>query len=227
MNEPTVKTGVYTDFNGEEKTFSFYTSLDASDKLAFVNTVTDLLVTENYNYIVKDLMFDFAIIEVFAIDVDTNYITESVNPLREIEKLVEETGIVSIVKLNAEDGVIEALEKAVEINVEYRTGIHRNPIVESLSNLLDSLESKLNNIDFEDLMGVAQLLTGASDQLNPESIVDAYANSDVFKQQYESLFSDMMAKNGMKSIEGGKKYSGKKTSSKKNNTSSQTSSKDN
>lgn len=195
-----VKTGVYTR-DGEDVSFNFYTSLSASDKVRFVDSVVSTIVTDDgYNYVIKDMIFDYLIVNYFT-DVDTSEISESQNNIDAIEDFLNETNVVDIVKMNISAGVIDELEKAVELNVEYKTGIHINPISSSLSNLLDTIERKVNGIDFEEMMGVAEAMSGISDELTADKILDAYAKTDIFKKNWENGSAE---KEELKVIKGGK-----------------------
>lgn len=187
-----VMTSVYTR-NGEENSFSFYTSLRASDKVTFVNSVVDMLVDVNYNSVIRDLIFDFMIINMFT-DIDTSDITkpDNQNAINMIEDLLHETNIVDVVKANVEIGLIEELNKAVDDNIEYRTGIHRNPISESLSRILDTLEKKLSNINInsEELMKVSKIFNNIQGELTMDKMIEAYTNSNMFKQKYDKMVED-------------------------------------
>ena len=182
-----VKMGVYT-FKGNESTFNFYTSLSAVDKVRFVNAVCSNVVDTNYNSIIRDLIFDFELINVFT-DVDIDYIIKSDAPLDLMEELVEETKIVAIIKANAKDGVIEELNKAVDDNIAYLTGIHKNPIVEGLSNLLNTIEKKLADIDTSEMMKAAQMITSMTGELSTDNMLDSYAKSDMFKNKYKEILA--------------------------------------
>lgn len=183
-----VKNGVYT-HNGEDISFNFYTSLSAYDKLLFVNSVTDTLVGENYNYAIKDLVFDFYIVSIFT-DVDVSYVNSSENTVNAMEDFINETNIVDIVKMNADYGVIDELKAAVEFNIEYKTGIHINPISSSLSSLLNTIEKKVEDIDLDSMVELAQSISGISGELTPEKMLDAYAKTDIFKKNWENAGSD-------------------------------------
>lgn len=182
-----VKIGAYDNIYGESVDFSFKTSLSASDKVKFVDFVSNSLLSDGgYYYVIKDIVFDFAIVYVFT-DVDVSEIMESPNSIDEIEEFLKDTTIVEIVKLNVDDGVIEELEKAVVLNIEYRTGIHGNPIAESLASLLDTIERKVEGIDLGDMMDAAQALSGISGELTPEKMLEAYANTDMFKNRHDEF----------------------------------------
>lgn len=183
------KTGVYTK-NGEEYNFNFYTSLRARDKLKFVNFVVNTLIDDNhYNSIIKPLIFDFAIIEIFT-DIDTSDIQDSNDSISLIEELLDETNIVEIVKANVDRDLINELNNAVNLNIEYRTGIHRNSLSESLSRLLDTLENKVSEIDTSSMFDMAQVISNMSGELTVDKMLEAYVKSDVFKQRYEQVFAD-------------------------------------
>lgn len=182
--EKTVKNGVYTQVeNGNKKeiAFCFSTNLSAKDKMKFVNNVTHLLVGDNYNGVIKDLIFDYEIINIFT-DVDTTYIGESADTISAIEDLVMNTNIVEIVIANMEDGLIDILHKAVDDNIQYKTGIKVNPINDSLSSLLRTFEKKINGINVEEMMNFANAVSGISGQLTPEKILDAYSKTDMFTE---------------------------------------------
>lgn len=184
------KMGIYTR-NGLEFEFNFHTSLRAVDKMRFVAGVTDLVVSDNYNSIIRDMMFNFNIISIFT-DVDISDITDPENndAINMIEDLLDETNIVEIVIANAQSGLIAELNKAVDDNIEYRTGIHKNPLTESLSNLVNTIERKLDDVDVDSMMELAQIFGGMTGELTPERMLETYEKSDLFKKNYQKMLAD-------------------------------------
>ena len=168
-----VRNGMYT-FKGTDIGFSFYTDLSAVNKVKFVNTVTNYIVDENYNEIV----------DIFT-DVDLTEIRESVDSLSKIEEFLSETKVVDIVKANMVDGLLQSLNNAVDDNIAYRTGIQRNSLSDALSNLLVTFNKKINDIDTDSLMEVAQKLNNMTGDLSADSILEAYVNSDLYKKESE------------------------------------------
>lgn len=188
-------TGAYI-CNNESIEFNFYTNLSAYDKVKFVNSVTSILVDDDdYNYIIKDMIFDFYIIDIFAIDVDTSEIKQSPHIINDIEEFLEETNIVDIIKANAEDGLIEELSKAVDLNIEHRTGIHRNILGEALTSLVGTLEKKINEFDIGGMAEVIQSFTGMTDEMTMENLIKAYTSTDVFKKNQQELGAAKEKKN--------------------------------
>lgn len=179
--------------NDETFNFNFATNLSAHDKTVFVRTVVDTLVSEySYDSIIKDMIFDFVIITLFT-DIDTSF-TKSldddgneISALIPIEQFLEETNVVDIVKVNMEVGLLGELEKAVDKSIEYRTGIHPSPLNDALASLLSTLEKKVNEIDLGSAMSMAQKFAGMTGEFTPESLVNAYMNSDVHKKNLDEI----------------------------------------
>lgn len=198
-----IKAGVYTR-NGEDVPFNFYTSLSAYNKVRFVDSVVSAIVTDDgYNYVIKDMLFDFWVVNFFT-DVDVSKIAEAENNIDAIEDFFDENNIVDIVKINIVPGIIDELEKAVEFNIEYKTGIHINPISSSLSSLLDTIERKVENIDLDSMMDIAEAMSGISGELTADKMLDAYAKTDIFKKNWENAAAD---KGSFNVVKGGKEAS--------------------
>ena len=179
MNANKTKTGVY--FYGDESyDFEFTTSLSASKKISFINSVVDTVVGNNYYTVVRDMLFDFAIIHTFT-DIDTTFVKNSDSMINTIEEFLDETNIVDIVKVNMEVGLLEELNKSVDKAIEYRTGIHPSPLNDALASLLSTFERKVEEIDLGSAMSMAQKFAGMTGELTPESLINAYMNSDTHK----------------------------------------------
>lgn len=179
-----VKMGVYIQktADGENNiSFNFFTNLSAVDKMKFVNEVTNLVLTDNYYTVIKDMIFDFVIINIFT-DIDISEISEAPNSISRIEELLETTNIVEIVKANMEEGLLFELKDAVDKNIEYRTGIHTSHISDSISKLLNTIESKISGIDTQMMVELAEKLTGISGDLTVEKLAEAYSNTDSAKK---------------------------------------------
>ena len=176
MNTNNTKTGVY--FYGDESfNFNFATSLSASKKISFINSIVDTVVDNNYYTVIRDILFDFAIIRTFT-DIDTTFVKNSDNMIDTIEEFLDETNIVDIVEANMEFGLLEELNEAVDKAIEFRTGIHPSPFNDALASLLSTLEKKVNEIDLGSAMGMAQKFMGMTEDLTPESLINAYINSE-------------------------------------------------
>lgn len=176
-----VKTGAYT-YKNESVPFNFYTELRAVDKIKFINAVCDTLIDTNYYSVIRDLVFDFQIVNVFT-DVVVPELQDSPSPISIIEEFLEDTNIVEIVKANVDKKLIAELEKAVDENIEYRTGIHKNTLEDALTSLLRTVEQKINDVDTEGMMEMAMKLNSISDELTPERMLQAYSETDMFKNR--------------------------------------------
>lgn len=181
-----MKNGVFT-YNEESYNFDFKTSLSAYDKQRFVKTVVSNVVYDNnYDVVIKDLIFDFIIIEVFT-NIDTSFINMNddsgkvINPIILIEHFLDESNVVDIVKANMETGLLDELTRAVDLNIQYLTGIRPNPLNESLASLINTIENKVNTVDLDSMMDMAQNFAKMTDGFTIEDVVNAYMNSDIHK----------------------------------------------
>lgn len=187
-----MKNGVLI-YNDESYDFNFTTSLSAANKQLFVKTVVNSLVDDSgYDVVIRDLIFDFALIDVFT-NIDTSFINmkdedgDNINPIILIEHFLTETNVVDVIKANMEEGLLDELNRAVDLNIQYLTGIHPNPLNEALSSLVATLEKKVNEFDMGSMMDMAQKFAGMTGDLNVDNIVNAYMNSDIHKKNVEDI----------------------------------------
>lgn len=184
--EMNMKTGAYT-YNDESYNFEFRTDLSVADKLKFVNSVVSLLVDDNhYNSVIRDLIFDYYTIKIFT-TVNTEELDNSLAFLNDVEDFLLSTNIVEIVKANAFPTLFDELNSAVDKSIAYRTGIHPSPLSDALASLLSTLEKKINEVDLDSMMGMAQKLASMTGEFTPDSIVDAYINSDMHKKNLAEI----------------------------------------
>lgn len=181
-----MKNGVFS-YNNESYNFNFKTSLSAYDKLVFVKTVVDNVVGEDsYDFVIKDLIFDFAIIEIFT-NIDMSFINmedddgNDINQIIVIEHFLEETDVANIVKANMDAGLLDELNHAVDMNIQYLTGIHLNPINDAFASLISTLGKKVNEVDLDEMINMAQKFSSMTEDFTLDNIVNAYMNSDVHK----------------------------------------------
>lgn len=185
MNTNKTKTGTYF-YNDESHNFEFTTTLSIKEKITFVNTVVNTVVDDNYNSLLRSIMFDFMIVKTFT-DIDTSFLKvedEYGNIITDIdllEKFLDETNIVEIVKANMEFGLLEELNNAVDKAIEYRTGIHPSPLNDALASLLSTLERKVEEIDLGSAMSMARKFASMTEELNMDNVVAAYMDSDTHK----------------------------------------------
>lgn len=179
---------VYTR-NGEEIEMNFYTNISISKKVAFVSAVIDTVVGDDYYYpMLKDMMFDFQLVNFFSdVDTDIDFDNDSAELLDEIEEFLSETNVADILKLNIDFDVLTELYDSVDKAIEYKTGIHPSPIADSIASLLDTVEKKFDGIDMDSMKDMANVFGKLQGNITPEKMLEAYAKSDVFKQQRDEV----------------------------------------
>ncbi len=193
-----IKTGTYF-YNEENHNFNFATNLSAYRKMMFVNYVVNSIIDDNrYDSIVRDIIFDFGLVSILT-DIDTSFIHQiDDNPINFIEQFLEETNVVDIVKANMEVGLLDELNKAVDKSIEYRTGIHPSPLNDALASLVNTLDKKVKEFDMSGAMEMVQKFAGMTGELNADSIVNAYINSDTHKKNLEEIAKNKKGKKSKK-----------------------------
>lgn len=186
------KMGVFT-YKNESYNFEFKTSLSAFEKLAFVRNVVDSIVNHNsYDVVIKDLIFDFNIISVFT-NIDTSFISmkdedgNDINEIILIEHFLNESNAVSIVKENMEYGLFDELVRAIDLNIQYLTGINSNTINDAIVDLISTVKNKINNIDLDTAMDMVQKFSNMTEDFTVENLVNAYINSDTHKKNLAEI----------------------------------------
>lgn len=187
-----MKNGVFT-YNNEDYNFDFRTTMSAHDKQIFVKTVVSNLIDENgYDVVIKDLIFDFVIIDMLT-NIDTSFINMkdendvAINPIVLIEHFLEETNVAEIVKENMEYGLLDELKHAVDLNIQYLTGINPNPLSEAVAKLVSTIEEKVREIDLDGMAGIAQKFANMTEDFTLENLVNYYINSDTHKENLAQI----------------------------------------
>ena len=181
-----MKQGTYM-YDEDSRIFKFYTDLSASKKVKFVNSVVSLIMDgENYNSVIRDIVFDFFVIDIMT-DIDTDELRDSSNFLDDVEDFLLETNIVDIVKANAFPTLFEELNKAVDKTIEFKTGIHPNPLGEALASLVNTLERKIESLDMSKAMEMANKFSGMTDEFTTENLVKAYLQTDMHKDNLDEI----------------------------------------
>lgn len=188
-----IKTGTYF-YNDENYNFNFSTDLSASNKAVFVRTVVDTIVDDTgYDSVLRDIIFDYATISMFT-NIDTSFLNvvdekgDVVTDIDMLEDFLLSTNIVEIVKANAFPTLFDELNDAVNKSIQYRTGIHPSPLSDALSSLLSTLEKKINEVDLDSMMGMAQKLASMTgEEFTMKNLVKEYIESDVHKQNLAEI----------------------------------------
>lgn len=173
--------GIYTR-NGEEFVFEYKTDLSIKEKDIFVMNVCDTIIGSDYHSLLKDLIIDFQIVSIFT-DIDLSEIKNADDTIDWVESFIEETNVVDIVKPSLKEGLLDELEKAIDVNIEYRTGIHKNILHEAVSGLIKTLEEKIEGVDTGAMMDMANALSGLNGELTIDKLVQSYIDSGVLNSK--------------------------------------------
>ena len=175
--------------DGKSIEFNYHTDLSVSKRIAFVNAVVDTVVGDDYYYpMLRDMMFDFQLVNFFT-DVDTgiDFDDDSGELIDEIDAFLSDGNLVDILKVSIDIDVLMELSDSVDRAIEYKTGIHSSPIEDAIASLLDTVEKKFSGIDVDSMTGMAEVFGKLQGDITPEKMLEAYANSDIFKRQRDDV----------------------------------------
>ena len=171
-----VRNGVTTEFN-------YCYDIPMSQKIAFVNSVVNPVVGDDYYYpMIKDIMFEFRMIQFFT-DIDTD-VVDGDDVIDQIVKFLESNDAADVVKVSVNFDVVQGLYDAVDKAIEYKTGIHPSPIADGIASILKMAEEKLSDIDVSSANAMAKVFGNMQGNITPDKMLEAYANSDVFKKMH-------------------------------------------
>lgn len=171
--------------NGEEIEFNYYTSPSMSKKLSFVKSVVDTVCGDDYYYpMIKDMTFDFCLIEFFS---DIVVADNNEDTIDYVEEFLANNNAATVMKLGMDFDVVQELYENVDKMIEYKTGIHPSPIADAISKVLDTLEQKFAGIDVDAMTGMANVFGKLQGDITPEKMLEAYAKSDIFKKQHDNV----------------------------------------
>lgn len=176
----------YVSANGVDIEFNYCYDIPMSQKIAFVDSVVSPVVGDDYYYpMIKDIMFDFRMIQFFT-DIDTD-VVDGDDTLDQIVEFLESTNAADVVKVSVNFDVIQELYEAVDKAIEYKTGIHPSPIADGIASILKMAEEKLSGIDVDSANAMAKVFGNMQGNITPDKMLEAYANSDVFKKMHEKV----------------------------------------
>lgn len=179
------------EYNGKTIEFKYFTRFNMSNRIAFIDAVVESIVGDNYYYpMLKDMMFDYQLMLRFSDVVMSEYVGDTTDMktgvfIDTIEKFLDETNIGTIMRLGIDVDELSILMDGVDSAIEYKTGIHPSPIADAVASLLDTVEQKFAGVDMNSMNGMAKVFSKMNGDITPEKMLDAYANSDVFKRMHD------------------------------------------
>lgn len=172
--------------NGATTEFNYCYDIPMSSKIAFVDSVVNPVVGDDYYYpMLKDVMFDFRMVQFFT-DIDTG-VVDGDDTLDQMVEFLESTNAADVVKVSVNFDVIQELYEAVDKAIEYKTGIHPSPIADGIASILDTIEQKFDGIDMDAMTGMAKVFGKLQGDITPDKMLEAYAKSDVFRKMHEKV----------------------------------------
>lgn len=190
---------VYTEtrnyvYNSITETFNYGIVPSITDKLTFINVVTNIVLNNNgYVPFLKPIAFNYALVQVFT-DIDCYRFVNNENNF-DIDSFVEFDTISNIsndLKLLLPDELIDELIDSVDNNIAYKTGINKDSISVAVCNLLKNLNKLVLSFnasaDSDKLIEFIDKVNNTD--LSAESVVKEYFKSDSFRDNVASVIGE-------------------------------------
>ena len=149
--QKTYKKGKYYDNKLEKEIdFEYCTELTLQEKVDFINNVLQVLFQNDYYYsILKQNIFDFMLINFFTKIISDE--EEFVMTLSNIDDFLNNTNVLDTLYNKIDTNLLKELYDAINVNIEYKTGIHEDEVSIAFSSLLNSIEEKVKEFDIKEL----------------------------------------------------------------------------
>ena len=173
--------------NGEVIEFNYSPTATYTEQVSFVDIVSkNVFVDGNYLLLLEDITFNFMLVKTFT-DIKADCIAEGdIDAFAEFDKA---TDITNKLRKLINPQLIKSLETSVKDNIVYKKNIAHDNISTALVDLINTVKEKIeafgDGLDSNAVMEFIQKFSEAD--LNSESIVDAYLNSDVHKNKVTEL----------------------------------------
>lgn len=191
MNEIKIAKFEYDDGTSiNEYEYTYKTDLSLKEKAEFVVLVTNKVVSEHYNKMMYNFVFDLELIRMFAdIDIEKTVlgIDENADDWEHIfalQRFMTETTVLSEIKDGIRPGLLDELKEAVDYNIEYKTGIHHNRVEDAIMGLIDLLSEKVKSlaIDSDSAKKIVELFPRFVKNTSSQEIINAIASSPEIRE---------------------------------------------
>lgn len=175
-------------YNDEMYNYNYAKNIKPLQAISLIKNVTDVVIdmSDAFIYIatLKDIIFDYCLIDVFT-DIDISFLEDD---LDKIYDFVINTDIAETIKSNAENSIIQNLEKDINQSIQLKTGIKVNSIEDTMVNVIKEMTDNINIADFNtnkisDLINSVKAMNDNSELFTPDKIIEAFANTEKYRKK--------------------------------------------
>ena len=169
----------------KEYEYTYKTDLNIKEKAEFVVFVTNRIISEHYNKVMYDFVFDLALIQMFTdIDIKNTIlgIEDDIDDWEYIfalQRFMSKTTVLSEIKDGIKLGLLDELKEAVDCNIEYKTGVRPNRIEEAVLGLIDLITAKVKEteINVSDVKKNIEMFPKFVKNTSSQEMINAIASS--------------------------------------------------
>lgn len=179
-------TGQFT-YKDETYDVKYADTLTTFEKLQFINNTVSWVVGEDYRPILKKFAYRYSLC--LLSDVDFNQFVsadENGNNIAELIEFIDSTDLPDIIENSLDITVVDELKENINLDIEYRTGIHSDSISSAISDLINTLSKKMDELLTPDTLDALTKIT-SMDTVEPKAVVDAFIDNTEHHEQIDTL----------------------------------------
>ena len=179
-------TGQFT-YKDETYDVKYTDTLTTFEKLQFINNTVSWVVGEDYRPILKRFAYRYNLC--LLSDVDFNQFVsadENGNNIAELIEFIDSTDLPDIIENSLDIAVVDELKENINLDIEYRTGIHSDSISSAISDLINTLSKKMDELLTPDTLDALTKIA-SMDTVEPKAVVDAFIDNTEHHEQIDTL----------------------------------------
>lgn len=179
-------TGQFT-YKDETYDVKYTDTLTTFEKLQFINNTVSWVVGEDYRPILKRFAYRYNLC--LLSDVDFNQFVsadENGSNVAELIEFIDNTDLPDIIEAELDMAVVDELKENIDLDIEYRTGIHRDSISSAISDLINKFSKKMDEVLTPDTLDALTKIASMADP-EPKEMVNAFIDNNEHHEQIEAL----------------------------------------
>lgn len=182
-------TGQFT-YKDETYDVKYTDTLTTFEKLQFINNTVSWVVGEDYRPILKRFAYRYNLC--LLSDVDFNQFVsadENGNNIAELIEFIDNADLPDMIEAELDTAVVNELKENIDLDIEYRTGIHRDSISSAVSDLINKFSKKMDEVLTPDALDALTKIASMTDP-EPKEMVNAFIDNNEHHEQIEALIQN-------------------------------------
>lgn len=182
-------TGQFT-YKDETYDVKYTDTLTTFEKLQFINNTVSWVVGEDYRPILKRFAYRYNLCLLSNVDFN-QFVSadENGNNIAELIEFIDSTDLPDMIEAELDTAVVNELKENIDLDIEYRTGIHRDSISSAVSDLINKFSKKMDEVLTPDALDALTKIASMTDP-EPKEMVNAFIDNNEHHEQIEALIQN-------------------------------------